>query len=1589
MQQTGTTRYNPRYTISYNNPDKQPAIEVVNKILLNVASGKYFDVKKAIAQEKSFLNVFDSSRKSILHYVLLNSELSKTEKYDLIKSVIDLGAPIDIPDSNGVRPIHLAASQQNTKVVKLLLDKKADPNSHDNNYMTPLHYAVNPEKKSCPDVRETELIKTPITSNFRTDELFDVIFDKFKNDEFVIMYITHITNMFKNGYVYQDQLTDKENLSKLIGEVIGERSSIDLNESKNKKLVDFAKSIQMKTKTELANTHSKIDFKEHTENGWGPTMNNKKDENNNVIPFPSLNSAFNHEKQKIDKSMDSVVANLSKKMKALNQKVDKMHEYQKKTTYFFKAMHDIHNFMYTTKSIIKTELFPKYEELNNAIQELLIGTLVEGNSSIFNLQYWTITDNIIDVSNEQSELGNDVSIDLQKNPYDLLDDNEYWHGKNDYYYGDNDTLQNVIGTGVIVNSYYNQIKKIIDGVSERINRMEVHIRNIGQGHKDAIYAIGDIQLLIVNICHILLIIEIHHLHISSIINEFKKKYINQNLGSTLSNYIEWTSSIATVHKQYFSEYEISSDILSKIEIDNDDIVVPANSYDINIFINPGTRKYIDHTKGSIQTYPGDDEKLNITASSLNEPEEQEEKVFAINIDVNNIDVNNTYEYVRLNDQTSNFVGFSESADVKNFTYGESASIKFHNYLDGFVKEGGFRTDTGDITRVNGINIVVAIYVAATELHKVFVDYVDVYSQVNGLKYIRMFNNDFDEDILMDELNDKNKKINKIEHALVSKLKRPEKLPDTIDFFSEKIKSFGNNITNIINNFGYKFDSDNYLYTVDKYNRNVNRKFGIISTLIQDDTGIKKGVLRVYSQNHYDKDDNVEDIATILGSVFDHQIYMIRLILIMHLLQNIANEYVAKKNPIHETFSELQENIRPLSEHNPFGTLLALSAKMIDDIYLSTIDNISNIGATNYVQYLIKGPDTSNTLMDIPKELIAKPDDRVRLKDNELLLSVVSSGAMVSMGNIRIFEQSAIEKSKKMTRLIDHNVMENSNDMCYSIDEDVVIKLLNAGANPNTPERSGETPLSLAVLIQNEEIISTLIQSGAKVILDKNGSNKNIYKFSFSQLLNNIESSPIYEIDDLNSRVENHLRIKSGMTRLFSNSKIILGMAAYLLMHQITINVNTYPNMWSRSQQKDILELIGFDSVEQEILPLANVEPRVISETIEGYATYNQLMNTYKNKLVAERDILLRLNNSKRNLEIELKEIQSGQTQGNNFRESEIGSMLSEIKQQITLVTSRVKSLKNEFTGKKNYSDNGDDRYKKMRVASSKISKLLTGNKARIVTNIYDSFFNILSDDQEVGDSEYITYIKIWEILLARPKDVIDRDHTQMIRRLMNYVVEQGEVSPDVFKDSYTNISELYERVLSRYGRDLIELMPYLAKDGESYYDQNYVLKQIYMIIFHVFKHTMSVNFIHTVAQLMARRDRGATEGFVTRNIYNSMVTSDFFRHCIEVIPRQVIKIVCKIASAEKDPDISMTVTEALNKAIDLLLLSTFDGVDKATVESAKELVVPYFASYMEVYTAEMHQLLVKQVKMLITQGRLFKIIDMLAGKTLLETTHKK
>ena len=253
-----TYKPKPNYNIPYDIPDNKPDEEYVQRITAKALSGKYYYIKEELLKSNGNLLFQDEkTKKTIIHIILENSVLLNSEKYKLIKLLFIHGAPIDYPDANNIRPLHLACKQQNEKLIKLLCKKGADVNSRDINFQTPLHYAVLPEFTKCPEKRKinkdddqnnrmtliSELIYEGLVETIKKNLLknhYDIIYDiynKYPIDDIKLSKF----NEFKleslknnNPQLYKQKLNSfvNEKFNELNSKIPNISSTIDIEDGK-------------------------------------------------------------------------------------------------------------------------------------------------------------------------------------------------------------------------------------------------------------------------------------------------------------------------------------------------------------------------------------------------------------------------------------------------------------------------------------------------------------------------------------------------------------------------------------------------------------------------------------------------------------------------------------------------------------------------------------------------------------------------------------------------------------------------------------------------------------------------------------------------------------------------------------------------------------------------------------------------------------------------------------------------------------------------------------------------------------------------------------------------------------------------------------------------------------------------------------------------------------------------------------------------------------------------------------------------------------------------------------------------------------
>jgi ankyrin repeat protein len=154
-----TEKINPgSYKQSFYEKEYRPIIKVDIKQITDlfnlVANMNINDVKQYMLIEQIPYNVVDNNGNTLIHRVLLENDILKTEnqRLHMIKYLYNENVNPDSPNNLNLTPLHLACIKQYYNIIKYLIDIGVDINYQDNYGNTPLHRLfsgnIKPEEKT-------------------------------------------------------------------------------------------------------------------------------------------------------------------------------------------------------------------------------------------------------------------------------------------------------------------------------------------------------------------------------------------------------------------------------------------------------------------------------------------------------------------------------------------------------------------------------------------------------------------------------------------------------------------------------------------------------------------------------------------------------------------------------------------------------------------------------------------------------------------------------------------------------------------------------------------------------------------------------------------------------------------------------------------------------------------------------------------------------------------------------------------------------------------------------------------------------------------------------------------------------------------------------------------------------------------------------------------------------------------------------------------------------------------------------------------------------------------------------------------------
>jgi len=638
----------------------------------------------------------------------------------------------------------------------------------------------------------------------------------------------------------------------------------------------------------------------------------------------------------------------------------------------------------------------------------------------------------------------------------------------------------------------------------------------------------------------------------------------------------------------------------------------------------------------------------------------------------------------------------------------------------------------------------------------------------------------------------------------------------------------------------------------------------------------------------------------------------------------------------------------------------LIAQTVDLIFDQTVKNMIENISSSYVHQLIK----KNTWNSQKLNIYILPNEFTFSKQSS---STIVYDALAGIDAIRPDFMHFINDPIKggdygqSDNLINQITINNPENICISIDPGIVSLLITYGADIGSKAIGGITPLMLAIYLQNIEVVKQLINSGAS-------TDRQTFNFMKHLLFGSINSSPILTTHQITENIIKTIREKTQIDRPPLNSLHIIPMAMYLLDNQISIYSNRYPNMWDYDTHQRVLNIAGIQHVSG--IPIASIdlnEMNVVDLQYDRERVYVESRDKLEYDLIQKRDILIRLTNSKRNLEKEQTDPSITPS-----RNAEINNILEELKKEIAENNQLIQDQINQINQiiAKNIPSTTNRIKKKYSTFSA------TSNDC---IDMYDKFFKHISNNQMNKNGEYVLYIKLWRMLLETTKLDKKNDHTQIVSNLYKNIIQNKQYDRQIFAEVYYPVVEYFEKILKKYSENYTEISTYYVNHKEFF-----GVKHLVDIMKHVFTHTMSYDLVTTLKEILIKMNIAHTQNITNKKDHliiaaQILVKSNVIDYIMERLPLLMIKSVCMISEGEDDPDIKKTSDELLNRVVELLEKNGEYNIDQKVFELIKEKVIPFFKEYMEMFTREMFQNLKKQLNLFIEQSRLLRIQMILCG----------
>lgn len=1641
-------------------PEKKISNDLVIKLFSEVSSGNYMKLKDFLLQNQLTMSSRTETGDSVLHMIIENSNITEREKIQLINFAIKEGAPVNLSNENNVSPLHLACKNQLYDVVSLLIENGSAVDYSDSQFKTPLHYSIIGESTQClnendikvkPLIPKSHVKTKEISNDIDISQLQTALKNFLVNDPRNRKFIVHIKNTFDD--IEKLYPTDFEEIKSSLQETIAS-TIVDKSINDDKLKIIFEKVTNDKKKIldfiigKARGGVQPLEIKPSIYEGWGPNQYQA----NRILKYRELSellnlvhSSVNNEVQSANTENIDYQDEISNNMNLLKKIAESCSEVIQHSHYYCTAIgRHIGNLSMSNFTILQNYLFTS--DPTQPIDSPILQCPGKIYPSFYNLPIhmmetyivkteWDPTNNIESIP--LNTTGNPATIYMTlRNMRTLGERGIYVHTRKPRITKEEEDYR--VANKMPVDEFELTVEQPMRVGSNFLNPA------IAGPHLGAIDQIQIANILTNGInpatkgvffdtkAKILIAIGINlNTMLKRALNELSK-YISEKKFN--SAYIVINECLADVLSISMTVSEITKEIpilnnhfnMLK-ELFNSKYQSLARLYPTHIFLIQHITEEIDSL---VKNYIGNISVLcdNIYSSMTN--------------------------VVRLLNKYLLIIQKSSVATIFDSYYKSNDFDTWYNTQD---------TNLFDNMIVdNPIETIPNLPINLIEFKKL--------QSESIVETKRTLINNFISQISLKNL---------ITFYVTNPIPPIADSNPTLGF----IQLFANRGPPIAGFPLLASNPDPNVFTPMEAVRKLNPVTGTYTNDIQikelrranpagtdsfNNPNIANLIGFTGLKNSTQKSKSVS-LPSVIGLQLDTHLVMIRYSIVRRIITQVYEyldhiDYISNPSTrpappipttvlsnINQPFREAVDRIKakieslvPFDRDN-YSFLFVLIGKYMDEIIVNIITELINNKINKILLSLLEDQKR------IPQSYIDKFNKKIIFPNKDLGFSVNMEeifqdilgnytnakfimnrkNDLVTAGNLN----DAPKKELNVIKLINFNYAINSIEkICFKVNPKIISLLLKKGANLNSKDSNGNTPLYYAIEMQNKEVIDLLLSNGAVVYNQRmdNKFGKSILDSTWENYGSIVNTLMVNKYSVCETLTNNLLQRFSKQGDYKNNipkySNILLSVSLYMLNHQLYTYGKGYPMEWTFSKNEKLENLLQLDT--SQLIPL--LDSTIITDTeISRLEIPNLYIRQLEKTIEKNKNAISSLRKKKQNLINEQRYL----TNLNSNTDNDI-SRLREIVQIDA-------DIQNQIHGLTNLIDSDEKTLNKIQTAknttNNKLKNFIEKNKNRLMRNQYsavETYESIFKNVINFGDKNILnniydysvdvkTYPMIWKKFMDDTKNnlsnckcqfganVCKHDYTQILDNIFCYqqsVILENRVT-DIKLNKLDLVIEYYENVINSFATDYFDL------PKEYGHEDNYALSHVIDIIVHIVKRFVCVTFFGAILKGLSnfvviefpynsngvKNTMYKNENEYQSHIINTIINvindngdgsggirgSRLLKYIFDVMPLKLVKVILQIFSgpdSEFDPDRQLSIEQIFDHVNKILESTTALNLyaNNSLTSGLKLYVYPYYGDYLELFVKEIYNLMTNYLRSLQFQSKALKILQSVSSKAMQE-----